>query len=76
VPDLVNQLVLADHPIAVLHEVDNEIEDLRLHGNGNLLAAQLAQVGIEQVIPEQKLHVENSDLKATSGNDGRKTDFG
>jgi hypothetical protein len=76
VPDLVNQLVLADHPIAVLHEVDNEIEDLRLHGNGNLLAAQLAQVGIEQVIPEQKLHVENSDLTTTSGNDEIKTDFG
>jgi hypothetical protein len=76
VPDLVNQLVLADHPVAVLHEVDNEIEDLRLHGNGNLLAAQLAQVGIEQVIPEQKLHVENSDLTTTSGNDEIKTDFG
>jgi hypothetical protein len=55
--------------------VDDEIEDLRLHGNGNLLAAQLAQVGIEQVIPEQKLHVENSDL-TTSGNDEIKTDFG
>ncbi|MGY3371357.1 hypothetical protein ACVWZL_008482 [Bradyrhizobium sp. GM2.4] len=75
-PDLVDQLVLADHPIAVLHEVDDEIEDLWLHGNGNLLAAQLAQVGIEQVIPEQKLHVENSDLKATSGNNESKTDFG
>jgi hypothetical protein len=56
--------------------VDDEIEDLWLHGNGNLLAAQLAQVGIEQVIPEQKLHVENSDLKATSGNNESKTDFG
>jgi hypothetical protein len=56
--------------------VDDEIEDLRLHGNGNLLAAQLAQVGIEQVIPEQKLHVENSDLTTTSGNDEIKTDFG
>jgi hypothetical protein len=56
--------------------VDDEIEDLRLHGYGNLLAAQLAQVGIEQVIPEQKLHGENSDLKAISGNDESKTDFG
>ncbi|GMP09006.1 hypothetical protein TM239_53710 [Bradyrhizobium sp. TM239] len=38
--------------------MDDEIEDLRLHGNGNLLAAQLAPVGIEKVVPEQKLHVE------------------
>jgi hypothetical protein len=55
--------------------MDDEIENLRFHGNGNLLAAQLAQVGIEQVIPEQKLHVENSDLTATSGNEEIKTDF-
>ncbi|MGY3107689.1 hypothetical protein [Bradyrhizobium sp. LM6.9] len=65
-PDLVDKLVLADHPVAVLHEVDDEIEDLRLHGNGNLLAAQFAQVGIEQMIPEQKLHVEDSNLTMTS----------
>jgi hypothetical protein len=55
--------------------VDDEIEDLRLNGNGNLLAAELAQVGIEQVIPEQKLHVENSDLYDDIGNDEIKMDF-
>ncbi|HEX9211032.1 MAG TPA: hypothetical protein VF901_11015, partial [Bradyrhizobium sp.] len=60
---------------AVFHEVHDEIEDLRLHGNGNLLAAQLAPVGIEKVIPEQKLHVENSGLTTTSGNDEIKMDF-
>jgi hypothetical protein len=49
--------------------MDDKVENLRFHGNGNLLAAQLAQVGIEKVIPEQKLHVENSGLTATSGND-------
>jgi hypothetical protein len=74
-PDLVDELVLADHPVAVLHEVDDEIEDLRLNGNGNLLAAELAQVGIQQVIPEQKLHVENSDLYDDIGNDEIKMDF-
>jgi len=49
--------------------MDDEIENLRFHGNGNLLAAQLAPVGVEKMVPEQKLHVENSDLTTTSGND-------
>jgi hypothetical protein len=75
VPDLVDQLVLADHPVAVLHEMNDEVENLRFHGNRNLLAAQLAPVGIEKVVPEQKLHVENSDLTATSGNEEIKMDF-
>jgi hypothetical protein len=55
--------------------MDDEVEDLRFHGHGNLLAAQLAQVGVEKVVPEQKLHVENSDLTTTSGNDEIKMDF-
>ncbi|WP_162307307.1 hypothetical protein [Bradyrhizobium amphicarpaeae] len=42
--------------------MDDEIENLRLHGNRNLLAAQLAPVGIKKVVTEQKLHVENSGL--------------
>jgi hypothetical protein len=49
--------------------MDDEVEYLRFHGNGNLLAAQFAPVGVEKVIPEQKLHVENSDPTATSGNE-------
>jgi hypothetical protein len=75
VPDLVDQLVLADHPVAVFHEVHDQVENLRLHGNRNLLAAQLAPVGIEKVIPEQKLHVENSGLTTTSNNDEIKNGF-
>ncbi|WP_162137414.1 hypothetical protein [Bradyrhizobium sp. YR681] len=55
--------------------MDDEVENLRFHGNGNLLAAQLAPVGVEKVIPEQKLHVENSNLTATSGNEEIKMDF-
>ena len=74
-PDLVDQLVLADHPVAVFHQVDDEVEHLRFHGHRNLLPAQLAPVGVEKVILEQKLHVENSDLTATSGNDEIKMDF-
>jgi hypothetical protein len=55
--------------------MDDEVEHLRFHGYGNLLAAELAQVGVEKVVPEQKLHVENSGLTTTSGNDEIKTDF-
>ncbi|MBW7969514.1 hypothetical protein [Bradyrhizobium sp. BR 10289] len=55
--------------------MDDEVEHLWFHGNGNLLAAQLAPVGVEKVIPEQKLHVENSDLTATSGNEEIKNGF-
>ena len=62
--------------VRVAHEVDDEVEDLRLHGNWNLLAAQLAQVGIEEVVPEQKLHVENSGFTTTSGKQTTKRKFG
>jgi hypothetical protein len=55
--------------------MNDKVEDLRFHGNRDLLAAQLAPVGIEKVVPEQKLHVENSDLTATSGNEQIKMDF-
>jgi hypothetical protein len=33
VPDALDQLVLADYPVAVLHEMEQEIEDLRLDVN-------------------------------------------
>lgn len=49
--------------------MDDQIENLRLHSNGNLLAAQLAQVGVEKVILEQKLQGEklrsHGNIKAT-----------
>ncbi|GLR96150.1 MULTISPECIES: hypothetical protein [Bradyrhizobium] len=56
--------------------MDDEVENLRLHGNGNLLAAQLAPVGIQKVVPEQKLHVENSGLIVKSGKQNDKMKFG
>ncbi|WP_194394425.1 hypothetical protein [Bradyrhizobium sp. CCBAU 51765] len=56
--------------------MDDEVENLRLHGNGNLLAAQLAPVSIEKVIPEQKLHVENSGLIVKSGKQNDKMKLG
>ncbi|WP_168213221.1 hypothetical protein [Bradyrhizobium cosmicum] len=55
--------------------MDDQVENLRLYGHGNLLAAQLAPIGIEKVVPEHELHVENSVLTTTSGNDEIKMVF-
>ncbi len=47
------EIVLADDPVAVLHEVDEQIEHLRLDG----AAAPLTSVGIKRVIGKKKLHL-------------------
>ncbi|WP_210183856.1 hypothetical protein [Bradyrhizobium sp. DOA9] len=47
--------------------MDDQVENLRFHGNRNLLAAQLAPVGVEKVVLEQKLHVETQASLLKSG---------
>jgi hypothetical protein len=44
------EIVLADHGVAVLHQVGEQIEDLRLYGNRHAAATQLAKVGIKYMI--------------------------
>ena len=56
-PDRRDEIVLRDDAIAVLHKVDQQIEHLRLDGNGFGAAAQLAPVGVKHVIGKEKLHV-------------------
>src|SRR5258708_37948812 len=46
-PDRSDEIVLADDAIAILHQVDQQVEDLRLDGDGRRAAAQLAPVGIK-----------------------------
>ena len=46
-PDSVDQLVLGHHPIAVFHQMDDEIEHLRLDGDRTVASAQLASIGIK-----------------------------
>ena len=55
-PDLVDQFVLADHAIAVFHQMDDEIEHLRLQRDRHVLPAQLPRVGIKYLICKEKLH--------------------
>jgi hypothetical protein len=54
--------------------MDDQVEDLRLHGNGNLLAAELASISVEQMVPEQKLHVKTQ-ASRRHRQCGIKTDF-
>ena len=49
-PDRSEEIVLADDAVAVLHQIDQQIEHLRLDGNGLGAAAQLAPVGIKHMI--------------------------
>lgn len=46
-----------DDVLAVPHQVDQQVEHLRLDGNGLGTPAQLAPVGIERMTGKQKLHV-------------------
>jgi hypothetical protein len=46
-PDRRDQIVLADDVIAVLNQINQEIEHLRLNRNGVLTAPHLAPVGID-----------------------------
>ena len=55
-PDIVDQVVLADHPIAIHHEVHQEIENLGLNGDVPPAAAKFASICVNQMIGKQKLH--------------------
>src|SRR6516164_10199769 len=54
-PHRFKQLIFADDTIAVLHEMDQQVEDLRLKRDRLAAAAQFATVEIEQMIAEAKL---------------------
>ena len=55
-PDRGDQIVLADDAVAVLHQVDQQVEHLRLDGDGVGAAPQLAPVHIKRMIAKEKLH--------------------
>ena len=59
-PDRGDQIVLADDAIAVLHQVNQQVEHLRLDRDRLGAAAQLAPVGIKHMICKEKLHAARS----------------
>ena len=66
-PDRCDEIVLADDAVAILHEIDQEIEYLRLDRNRLRAAVQFAPVGIKCVIGKVKLHVHASGQSASQG---------
>ena len=56
-PDCCDEFVLAHDVIAVLHQINQEIENLRFYRNRFSAAAEFATAGIENVIGKDKLHV-------------------
>jgi hypothetical protein len=57
VPDAGDQVVLADHALAVADQEQQQVEDLRLDRLELALAAQLTSVGVENVVFEEKQQV-------------------
>src|SRR5216683_4869379 len=55
-PDGVEHIVLADHPITVADQVDEQIEDLRPDVNQLGAAPQLAAIHVERISTELKWH--------------------
>lgn len=55
-PDRRDELVLADHPLALTDEIRQEIENLRLERNRVTAATQLTPVDIEHAVAERKDH--------------------
>src|SRR5262249_42071185 len=56
-PDRVQKGILADDVLAVLHEVKQQIEDLRADRNDLGMPGQLTPVRVERIISKQILHL-------------------
>src|SRR5262249_27667299 len=54
VPHPRDQVVLADHAVAVANQKNNEVEDLRLDRDERAFATQLAPVGIKNMVLEEE----------------------
>jgi hypothetical protein len=52
-----DEIVLGDDAIAILNEANQQIEHLRLDGNGFRAAVQLTPVGVEYMVGKEKLHL-------------------
>ena len=66
IPDSLDQVVLADDPLAVLDQKDQEVEHLGLDGYSFAGAGQFAEVDIKHMVGKVKLH----ELGPGSGCDG------
>ena len=51
-PHRVQQVILADDVLAVLHEIEQQIEDLRPDRNGLGMPGQLPPIRVERIVSE------------------------
>ncbi|MGY4600762.1 hypothetical protein ACVWXL_008508 [Bradyrhizobium sp. GM22.5] len=56
-PDLADQVILADHTRALRHQIEQEIEHLRLQRHSGSAASEFPQVAVEHVVFKAKSHV-------------------
>src|SRR5215510_1497961 len=56
-PDGRQDVILADHTLAVLHQIHEKVEDLRSNRNQLGPTHQFAPLDVERIVSEQKLHV-------------------
>ena len=56
IPDRLDQFILADNPVTVAHQVNDEIEDLRLDVNGQAKPAQLLLAEVDLELGKPVLH--------------------
>jgi hypothetical protein len=52
-----NEIIPADHAIAVFQQVDQQVENLRLHRHQFAAAVQFAAIDVQDVIIEVEFHV-------------------
>ena len=52
-----NEIVSADDAIAVFQQVNQQVEHLRLHRHQLAATAQLATIGVEDVVIEVEFHL-------------------
>ena len=87
VPDARDQVVLADHTVAVVDKILQQVEDLRLNRDKVCAAPQFAPIEIEAIVFEQinhaggpprhvsgKTRVASRQIKATSKTSGLTVD--
>jgi hypothetical protein len=55
-PDGLDHVVLADDAVAIAQEIDQKIEDLRLHGDKLRAAPQFVRVDIKRIAAELEWH--------------------
>jgi hypothetical protein len=64
-PHRTDEIVLTDDAVAVLHQIDQQVEHLRLDGNQLRTAARLAPVGVKRMVGKDILQISASNRMAT-----------